>query len=78
MISILKEKCGYISKKYILYYKYDGRALAIENDQNWKADISLHNHGDKVLNFEMSNRRNGTYSSYKTSLAKLPGVVASF
>ena len=46
-ISILKEECGYI------------RALAIENDQNCKAAISLmHNHGD-VLNFEMSNRSNG-------------------
>ena len=58
-ISILKEECGYIPKKQFLHYKYDGRALAIENDQNCKAAISLmHNHGD-VLNFEMSNRSNG-------------------
>lgn len=58
--SILKEDCGYISKKHILHYKHNDRALAIENDRNFKAAVSLMYHrGDEVLNFEMSNRSNG-------------------
>ena len=55
-MSILKKNCEYIFKKHIFYYKHNDHALTIENNQNFKAAVSLmYHYDDEVLNFEMNN-----------------------